>query len=62
MNKKISVGDVLKLKSGGVPMTVTDVYDDGDEVEAVDLMWHDVHGQLCETDQISVACLVAVST
>lgn len=64
MNKKeISVGDVMKLKSGGVPMTVTEVYvNNEDEDSTVDLMWHDVHGQLCEADQILVACLVAAST
>lgn len=59
MNKKISVGDVLKLKSGSMPMTVTEVYvEDG----VVDLVWHDVHGQPCAANRIPVACLVAAST
>jgi uncharacterized protein YodC (DUF2158 family) len=63
MNKKINIGDVVKLKSGGVPMTVMEVYlNDEDEDDTVDLVWHDVHGQLCEADHIPIACLVAVST
>lgn len=64
MNKKgISVGDVVKLKSGVMPMTVTEVWmNDEDEDDSVDLVWHDLNGQMCEADHIPVACLVAVST
>lgn len=58
--KKIEVGDAVKLKSGGVPMTVTDVYEnDEGEVEAVELMWHDVHGRPRTAENIPVDCLVA---
>lgn len=55
MSEKVKIGDVVKLKSGGVPMTVTGVrFDEG---WVAQLTWHDVHGQSCG-DEIPMQCLV----
>ena len=55
---KIEVGDVVKLKSGGVPMVVVDVGQDIDDNDVVELMWHDVHGVPQTLDDIPTLCLV----
>jgi len=58
MSEKVKIGDVVKLKSGGVPMVVVDAGQDIDDNDVAELMWHDVHGVPQVLDDIPTLCLV----
>jgi hypothetical protein len=49
---RFAVGDVVKFKSGGFPMTVEDVGFCACGAEVIDLIWQDADGRFCEVDGI----------